>query len=455
MAKIVFRNNKSRKQYYSMDGFSRKAKRNKSLLYAILIGVIILLIAAIVFIAIKLFPQGEGTPEASVHPSTAPVTGIESNTKLMTDEEGKMFTRVTFIGDNGSTVIIPNIVVTMNGKADTIAWTKELPIIGGSVYWDFYNDDYIPQEPTGAVAVTINPWVRAKDGTEESPIAPVSFNIEIAQSKLELYTPKNAEMNEDGSINTYKNEYTVRFNTSTESKVFINGEDKTVERNKAGLIVHNMSLKPGENNKVVEPKRMPYEKTITFIQPERPVQLEISQMPKETTTDTITVTGKTEPGCTISTDQIQEGPVSIDANGNFTLKLRLKNRGHNSVWIFATSVDGSERTVLEYNVHYKVDIAEYSTKAWKLESNVLMYPDSYKNNTYKLNKVYIEEIVDLYPTVARTKVSLDGIDYTAYIKYTGSFMFEVGATYSIFADVEGSYEGAPLFIIYEGYGFIN
>ncbi len=131
--------------------------------------------------------------------------------------------------------------------------------------------------------------------------------------------------------------------TKSANRIYINGQETPVDSR--GQFKAIIQLKPGNNTIDVDTlnkKGIPDKQSLTIkYQPQAPTLLALA--PESSETETVTVSGQTEPDCFVYINSSRTKP---DKQGKFSLPVKLKP-GSNSVKVVSTNTRGGQAMVMK------------------------------------------------------------------------------------------------------------
>lgn len=345
-------------------------------------------------------------------------------------------------------------IFTFTGQADEYIYIPELKrnfkIIQGVAKVTVPDSMWIGEDPeTTQIEVSLNP-VLYTAGAKQKPMQPVTYTVTIPASPLKVISPQ-----EDGAV-THTSMYLVEIQVEPGSVVTIAGEPVSDLMNDEGIITYNVNLEPkGDNTIPIHVKTEGYRsivKSLVINRPYMEIPLEINaNTPVTSQTSTMTITGRVEPGATLTVEPKQKGDINIDSAGAFSFDVSLKDYGENEIVLTASSA-GKQDSVITHTVNFMPQASTYTEMAWALKTQ-----DEYNTlvqgcTTTFLRKVYecggkIHEMIrEDDPMMFLFNVGTEEEPRIVAIEMISGKDVKPGLRYDIYADVAGEYEGYPLLI---------
>lgn len=193
-----------------------------------------------------------------------------------------------------------------------------------------------------------------------------------------------------------------------------------------------------------------YQKMNTTVQINRaPMDIEISLdnlIPSVINTSEFLITGKTEPGASISINLPVKESLKINrTTGSFKLSPKFNGYGKQTIVITASKENKSD-SILSIQTYYLPSADEYTKSAYKLNYNLLL-----KNaNSYK-NKIFlcIGMISDIQQNNDESKFMFyvnENKQEIIHMEYIGNMVLKENTNYRIYGDVIG-YDNQYPFIV--------
>ena len=262
---------------------------------------------------------------------------------------------VVFYGKDGDQIFLPEM-------------NRSLSISGGVARMEVADSDWfdISVSNVDYADITLTPMLISETGTK-TKLPLVNFKIDVPESPLSITSPANDRTTVVTSV------YPLILNVVPGSTVFVNGEDVTASVDRSGLLNTNVSVEPIGDNVITlivrTPKHRETRKEIVIFRQHYDIELELdTTVSDKSSSRTMAVTGKTEPGAmiTVDTDHLPES-VSVDTEtGRFSFIARFTTVGDNVVR-FHASREGRDDAVISFTVNYLPSLAEYSAKAWAMD----------------------------------------------------------------------------------------
>lgn len=315
--------------------------------------------------------------------------------------------------------------------------------VADHTWYDNY-EDFLDE----TMEVTLTPFIKTASG-QQKPMDPITYEISIPLSPIELLTPDTTRFEVSAAM------YTMKFAVRPGSTVTINGESYSDTVNsETGEFSYNATVQPiGDNNfTIVCRSQYCRENTMTVVLYRAP-----QEVPLDLAADTYSTTNKatmqvscnTVPGAVVEV----ESPYSdlditnVDATGAFTFYAIFDHIGYNTITITA-SIEGKKTSTVNYDVYYLPSAAEYTPKAWKLDT--AGYAELLSNITVRAAKTQIyvamgtiQYFVSEKPQMAVINTSDDGQSQPVLLQNYTKTTWKVGQYYRIYADAYGTYNGMP------------
>lgn len=310
----------------------------------------------------------------------------------------------------------------------------------------WYDDktDYLD----ATMEVTLTPFVKTTSG-QQKPLDPITYEIDIPLSPIELLTPDSTRYEVSASM------YTMKFSVRPGSKVTINGEDYSDTVNsETGVFSYNATVQPQGDNLFTVVCRSQYcrENTMEVV-----LYRERQEIPLDLAADTYTstsssymlVSATTMPGADIEVSSPYKdlNITNLDTTGAFSFYAVFDHIGDNTITITA-SMPGKKSSVVNYTVYYVPPANTYTTKAWAMDST--NYNELLNNMTVRAAKTQVYVIkgkvqysVSDKPQMVVINTSDDGLSQPVLVQNYSKTTWVVGETYEIYADAYSTYNNMP------------
>ena len=336
---------------------------------------------------------------------------------------------VVFYGKDGDQIFLPEM-------------NRSLSISGGVARMEVADSDWFDLSVSDVdyADITLTPMLISETGAKtELPM--VNFQIDVPESPLTITSPASDRITVVTSV------YPLVLNVVPGSTVFVNGEDVTGSIDRSGLLNTNVSVEPIGDNVITlivrTPKHRETRKEIVIFRQHYDIEIELdTTVSDRSSSRTMAVTGKTEPGAMISvdTDHLEES-VNIDmSTGRFSFIARFTTVGNNVVR-FHASRPGKQDATISFTVDYLPSLAEYSAKAWAMD-----YPQLKTMFEQWNGKVFLckGELIDSVTDGDATYLIMDVGDNTQQqlivLENRSSITSPtLGRRYESYADVAGQY----------------
>lgn len=326
-------------------------------------------------------------------------------------------------------------------------------VTGGIATFDILDhiwyDDYenFLQE---SMTVTLTPYLITETGKQE-PLSPITYDIDIPLSPIELLTPDNPYKVVSTAM------YTIVFFVSEGSKINVNGEDYSdLVNTNGGRVSYNATVQPIGENVFTIVVRSQYCRenslTVTLYREKQDIPLDLSSDIYSRSSDNVmTVRATTIPGAVVNVLSAYSDLdiTNTDTDGSFTFKALFEKIGDNTIVITA-DYPGKKQTRVEYTVYYVPSIDIYSRKAWDI---VTQYNDLMDNMDLRKSNSQIYVCIGKLVSIETTKpqrafmecTTKDGTA-TVYIENSSQTTWVEGQSYRLYADAYGMYSSKPWLI---------
>ena len=346
--------------------------------------------------------------------------------------------------------------IRIKGNEGSVIYIKELrrsyTVTGG--YATFEVADHIWYENENAnvteseVTATITPFLKTSAG-EQIPMEPFSYTVEVPESPLILVTPDTGYAEVSTAI------YNIQFRVEESSTVLINGEDfSDLVNTQDGLISYNATIQPiGYNYFEIKTRCQYYREsttTIVIYRARQEIPLDLSTtLSNRSSNSRMTITATTLPGATVTVSSPHEDLdlSTLSNNGQFSFKAVFETIGTNTITITA-SYPGKEPSVVNYDVYYLPPAAEYTKKAWPLDSWNYSELLSSISTRVATSQIYvcigrITSIISTSPQLAIMETGDETSSREVLLENRSTDTWKVGERYRVYADVFGLYSGIP------------
>ncbi len=345
--------------------------------------------------------------------------------KVMID--GESWHRITFFGKDGDMVLVTDP-------------KRQLPIQKGKAELLLNDQGYITDEAQDKVTVSLEAIIVSPDNTERK-ITINPYDIEVPLAPLKIITPKEQNSTTD------QDNMTVKIKVLPGStRVLIGNQNRTDYINNEGMVTASVNIEPSGINTILITVETPkHRKNIYELKVNRPI-MDVPIELSETTTDGTyaQISGSTVAGATITTDADLSGNITVDGNGMFRFKAKLKRWGWNDISITATDSSGKASTMV-HRVNRPAALASYTKKAWKMDYSYLSSSaENLIGTVYKLEGVVIKQIENEESQYYLFNVGAAGENKPLIVEYTKDKGLQADKYYSIFADVIGVMDGYPV-----------
>ena len=344
----------------------------------------------------------------------------------LTLSDGRSAHALVFYGKDGDMIYVPEL-------------NRSLTICGGIARLEIADSEWFNEEVSeyDYADISFTPILVSQNG-RETQLPVVTYTIDVPESPLTVLSPAKDNQR------VVTSSYPLSLEVVPGSSLFINGEDLTDRVDRSGELSANVSVRPiGENTYTVivrTPHHKETRRDITIFRQQYDIEIELDKEVSTTSTEaTMAVSGTCEPGAMISVDTAyMEESLEIDmTTGRFAFIAKLTHLGDNIVRFRAT-MDGREDAVISFSVNYKPTLAQYSSKAWKMDYEQLRkYYENWIERIFLckgpiVDKFTEEDIEYLVMNVSTTSE----VQYVILQNYTSTSP-GTGARYAAYADVVG------------------
>lgn len=296
--------------------------------------------------------------------------------------------------------------------------------------------------------VTLTPFVKTTSG-QQKPLEPITYEIEIPLSPIELLTPDTNRFEVSAAM------YTMKFSVRPGSKVTINGEDYSDTVNsETGEFSYNATVQPQGDNVFTVVCRSQYcrENTLQVVLYREPQEIPLdlaADTYSSTSSSTMLVSATTMPGADVDVTSPHSdlNITEIDTTGAFSFYAIFDHIGDNTISITA-SMPGKKTSVVNYTVYYLPPADKYTTKAWKLDASG--YAELLSNIQVRAERTQIylvkgtvQYFVSEKPQMAVINTSDDGQSQPVLVQNYTKTTWKVGESYNIYADAYSTYNNMP------------
>lgn len=335
---------------------------------------------------------------------------------------------VVFYGEDGDQIFLPEM-------------NKSLTISGGVARLEVADSDWFTDNVNDVeyADISLSPMLIEENGAK-TQLPLLNFQIDVPPSPLDVINPS------DDRISVVTSEHPLELEVVPGSTVFVNGEDVTPSVDRSGLFTSRVRVEPIGDNIITiivrTPKHQETRKELIIYREDYDIELELdTSVSTRSSSRTMAVTGKAEPGAYISvdTDHIAES-LSIDMEtGEFSFIAKFSALGDNIVRFRATK-DGKEDAVISFTVYYLPTLAEYSAGAWRMDYKQLrVLFEQWNGRVFQCKG----EIVDVINENNASYIVMDVGDEEQQLvvleNLTSIKSPTLGRSYEAWADVNGRY----------------
>ena len=336
---------------------------------------------------------------------------------------------VVFYGKDGDQIYLPEM-------------DRSLTISGGVARMDIPDSDWFGPSVTDIeyADVTLSPLLISEVGTK-TRLPLLNFQVDVPQAPLSISSPASDYIEVVTSV------YPLTLNVVPGSTVFVNGENVTPAIDRSGYLSTNVSVAPIGDNLITLIVRTPSHhetrKEIDIYRKKYDIELELdSTVSDRSPSRTMAVTGKAEPGASISVDtDYMEDSLDVDMiTGRFSFIAKFSTVGENVVR-FRASKPGKEDAVISFTVDYLPSLAEYSAKAWAMDYPQLkLMFEQWNGRVFQCKG----ELVDAFSDEDKNYVVMDVGDETEQQliileNRSSTTSPTLGRRYTAYADISGQH----------------
>lgn len=351
------------------------------------------------------------------------------------------------------TVTVPGT----DGERITIKELRTSAIVTGGIatfdipdhiWYDDY-EDYLQE----TMNVTVSPFV-VSDSGKQTALPPVSFDIDIPLSPIELITPDSPYEVVSTAL------YNIVFNVREGSTVTINGEDYSdLVNTEGGRVSYNATVQPIGENTFTIVARSQYSRensmTVTLYREKQDIPLDLASDIGSSSSDasaTMLVRATTLPGAVVKvlSPYSDLNITKTATDGTFSFMARFDKIGTNTIVITA-DYPGKATTRVEHNVYYVPNIDVYSRKAWDIVTQYTDLMDNLELRRSK-NQIYvckgvITSIETTKPQRAFMNVGTEESPIMIYVENSSKTTWQEGESYRLYGDAYGMYDSKPWLVV--------
>lgn len=404
-------------------GFERKTRASNPL-RALIVVLSWMVALAIVFVGVyklyfwidsyklnKLYTRGSYTPS---------VTEI-------TLDDGRAGHAITYYGKDGDEVFFEDL-------DRTVAFS------GGVARLEIPDSDWFGAdiESVESANITVAAMLLYQNG-DKRILPALTFEVIAPESPITVISPES----DDVAVNT--SIYPLQVQVVPGSTVTVNGKDATDIVDQAGLMSYNVDVYPiGDNTYTIivdTPGHKQARRDILIYRAQMEIGVEVSaSTPTTYSSNIVTISGKCDPGATISVDtDYVDGSIADDlSTGEFSFIAKLSTYGKNTVR-FRASMEGKADSVISLIITYKPTIDEYSRKAWKMDYSTLCELfEQWTGRIFKCEGEVVDIVYEDDVQYVIMDVGTEGVQQLVVLENQSSLgMPTRGKVYVAYADVTG------------------
>jgi len=338
----------------------------------------------------------------------------------------------------------PGRAITFYGNDGDLIYISELRqsymIVAGVARVEIPDGAWFSANPNDAESaeVVITP-VQIEENGKQTQLPPISFTVDAPDSPLSIVSPAN------GFEEIYASNYMINVKVTPGSRVLVDGVDVSDVVDYYGNLEVTVAVYPqGENvvSIVVETDHHKQtRKDVTIYREAFEIPMEITcTFPEQTTRNTFTVEGKTDPAAEIQVDTAYvDGTIEMDEEGNFSFDAKFERIGDNQV-LFRSVQEGKKDTIISFSTYYLPSLAEYSKNAWQMDYDQMKkLTDVWKGRVFLCRGYYVETL-SVDPSIIVMNVgSLENPKYVVMKNESAATSFVPDTSYDAYADVDGQY----------------
>lgn len=343
-------------------------------------------------------------------------------------DDGRMGHALIFYGEDGDKVYLPEL-------------GESLAICGGVARLEIADADWFGENVSeyDRAEISFTP-VLVKENGKEVQLPNVNYTVDVPDSPIEVISPED----EDTRIVT--SVYPVDLQVVPGSSVFINGEDLTDQVDRGGALSVNVGVQPiGDNTYSVivrTPRHKETRKDIVIYRQAYDIEIELdSEVSTRSSSKTMIIKGRCEPGATISVDtsHIEESVQFDMTTGEFSFIVEFSNL-YDNVVRFRAQKEGRQDAVISFTVNYVPSLAVYSAAAWKMDYQQLRV--LFEQWT---GQVFLCEgpVIDVFTAEDQEYIVMDvgteGIEQLVILENLSKNTPSIGPKYTAYADVNDRY----------------
>ena len=355
-------------------------------------------------------------------------------------KDGQEWHTITFYGEDGDKILVEdeshNIKRTL-----TIHNNQALLSLDDYSYIPIDGEEYYGEEFT---YVDIKAWHFDKDGIETELEVP-EYRISVPLAPLNVIHPVEQGETFDTT------QVLIKVKVEPNSRVLIGDKNMSGNIDADGYTSTYIYFdEPGMNAIDIKVEVDGYrvnDYEVLVNNPEKDVDIRLTDAPTETQASELVINGVTEPGSTVVLDSSM--PLLIDfidvkSDGKFYLKTKLSDFGENEVKLYVTAADGRIAT-LKHIIHRIPLEGAYTSSAWKLDYKALTSSaNKIVGNVYHLQGYVVERIDTSEAKYFLFNAGTAAEPRNLIIEYNGLYdIKQDGTVYDVYADVEGKYENYP------------
>lgn len=342
--------------------------------------------------------------------------------------DGRVGHAVIYYGQDGDQIFLPEL-----GYSTVIA--------GGTARFEFADSDWFEGMDTTQIEgaeIVFSPMRISQNG-RQTKLPTLEIYISVPESPFVVFSPS------EENPTVYTSAYSISGWVVPGSVVSINGEDITSYVDRAGNMALDVRVQPiGDNVYTFLVKTPNHRETrydISIYRQTLPIDIELDDSVKMTASNaTMTISGTTEPGATISVDtsHVEDSVFFNMETGEFSFIAQFETIGNNVVR-FRASMDGREDAVISFGVYYVPSRAQYIDGAWKMDyAQLRLLFEQWHGRKFRCDGTIIDTLTQDGETYWVMDVGSNGEEQLILLTNDSTTTeVSIGRKYTAYADVAG------------------